>query len=79
MNVGIGTVASQFLSWEYLLRIFRCCVFAAQGTRSRGKAEPKTYTIKNVPVPFPAPSQDVMDHKLFLAGNIFPLRSLEFS
>jgi hypothetical protein len=28
MNVGIGTVAAQFLSWKYLLRIFRYSIFA---------------------------------------------------
>jgi hypothetical protein len=30
MNVEIGTVATQFLFWEYLFSNFRYCIFAAQ-------------------------------------------------
>ncbi len=33
MNVEIGTVGAQFLSWEYLLRIFDIGFFAVQGLR----------------------------------------------
>jgi hypothetical protein len=33
MNVGIGSVAAQFLSWEYLLRIFG--IVSLQCTRER--------------------------------------------
>jgi hypothetical protein len=31
MNVGIGTVAVQLLSWEYLFRIFGIAVQAGNG------------------------------------------------
>ncbi len=31
MNVEIGTMAAQFLSWEYFFSNFRYCVFAVHG------------------------------------------------
>ncbi len=39
MNVGIGTVAAQFLSWEYLIRIFGIVSFQCADERVRN-----TYT-----------------------------------
>jgi hypothetical protein len=36
MNVGIGTVAAQFLFWEYLFSNFRYCVFAVLSMAGEG-------------------------------------------
>jgi hypothetical protein len=44
MNVGIGTVAAQFLSWEYLFQIFgivslQCSGYGTQYNMVAGRSE----------------------------------------
>jgi hypothetical protein len=86
MIVGIRTVAEQFLSCEHLFRMFGIVSLCTAGNqeqresraqKSTGTKEPRSLHCKNVPLPFPAPSQDVMDHKLFLIffltkSGVFP-------